>query len=110
MGGKNIDERHTNTKLHVSKALQDCFNLAFPDWNKCIPDWDTSFPTSNIPECNRYITHTLLPYNVIFQCLTTDQNIPLNHSFDSAFHVLNYMRNWDGTRLVNNMPMVCIPN
>lgn len=59
MGGKDIEERHRKTKVQVSKALYDCLNLAFPEWNEHIEDWAAKYPTSSIlPDCPKYIpTH-----------------------------------------------------
>ncbi|KAJ1257037.1 hypothetical protein BS78_K234000 [Paspalum vaginatum] len=50
--------------------------IAFPGWEEQIPTWDFKYPTSILPQCNEV---------------------------DSAFHVLHYMRNWDGTHLGNRM-------
>ncbi|KAJ1275307.1 hypothetical protein BS78_05G126000 [Paspalum vaginatum] len=72
--GKDVQDRHTNTKLRISKALQECLQLAFPDFNEQITSWQTKYPTSIIAQCN---------------------------DVDSAFHVLNYMKNWNGMKLAN---------
>uniref|UniRef100_A0A0E0P4X2 Aminotransferase-like plant mobile domain-containing protein n=1 Tax=Oryza rufipogon TaxID=4529 RepID=A0A0E0P4X2_ORYRU len=60
----------------VPSCHLECMKLAFPDWGEDIPNWVSKFP-SVIPALNN------------------------KFQLDCAFHVLYYMRNWDGTRLVN---------
>lgn len=104
MEGKDIEHRHNKTKIKVSKALQECMMLAFPDWHEHIQNWEAKYPTSNLPDCHKYIpTHYYNTFNSVKGKLTYHNLID---RVDSAFHVLNYMRNWDGTRLVNSVPMV----
>nr|BAD37729.1 hypothetical protein [Oryza sativa Japonica Group]BAD38572.1 hypothetical protein [Oryza sativa Japonica Group] len=58
----------------VPSCHLECMKLAFPDWDEDIPNWVSEFPSA-IPA--------------------------INNRLECAFHVLYYMRNWDGTRLVN---------
>jgi len=53
MAGKDIEHRHSTTKIQVSKALQECMKLAFPDWNEHIQNWEAKYPTNTIPECHK---------------------------------------------------------
>ncbi|VAI75237.1 unnamed protein product [Triticum turgidum subsp. durum] len=73
-GGQDIEARHSKTKNHIAKALQDCMVISFPDWKRNISSWQHEFPT-NIPATANRI--------------------------DTAFHVLHIMRNWDAKCLVN---------
>ncbi|XBI85108.1 hypothetical protein VPH35_093304 [Triticum aestivum] len=73
-GGQDIEARHSKTKDHIAKALQDCMVISFPDWKRNISSWQHEFPT-NIPATANRI--------------------------DTAFHVLHIMRNWDAKCLVN---------
>ncbi|KAM3347453.1 hypothetical protein ACQJBY_021416 [Aegilops geniculata] len=73
-GGQDIEARHSKTKDHIAKALQDCMVISFPDWKRDISSWQHECPT-NIPATANRI--------------------------DTAFHVLHIMRNWDAKCLVN---------
>lgn len=47
-GGQDVDDRHSKTKEHIAKALQDCMVISFPNWKNDITRWQHEFPT-NIP-------------------------------------------------------------
>lgn len=58
-----------------------------------------------------YLTTVISEYISTYKVLSFTKYISLTVSFDysvdSALHVLNYMRNLDGSHLVNHVPMVC---
>ncbi|KAE8808198.1 hypothetical protein D1007_15331 [Hordeum vulgare] len=66
--------RHKKTCHAIAYHLAECMRLAFPGWDEDISSWDIEV-VENIPE---------------------QQN-----SDDCGFLVLNFMRNWNGLRLIN---------
>ncbi|XBI44396.1 hypothetical protein VPH35_109031 [Triticum aestivum] len=66
--------RHNKTCHTIAYHLAECMRLAFPGWDEDIPSWGIEV-VENIPE---------------------QQN-----SDDCGFLVLNFMRNWNGLRLIN---------
>ncbi|KAM3369864.1 hypothetical protein ACQJBY_017623 [Aegilops geniculata] len=100
-GGKDVEARHSKTKDHVARALQECMLLSFPDWKRDISIWQHEFPTNITAITNRLVhSYTLHKHfnNVGFLVMI------LPCRMESAFHVLSYMKNWDARTLVNPLP------
>lgn len=60
-GGQDIEARHSKTKDHIAKALQDCMVISFPDWKRNISSWQHEFPTNIPATANRlcmFLLHT----------------------------------------------------